>query len=128
MEEVAVVRHRVLVEGASRREVARALGISRNTVLQRSREMTPFRSPKMDPTRITISSPICGAGALAWETPPRTPGACCAAVPRSEHPESRGHGGVAPEGGHFRRAEWGQIPRASKRQGPRREIQAGKVE
>lgn len=32
MDEVLVVRHRVLVEGASRREVARALGISRNTV------------------------------------------------------------------------------------------------
>src|SRR4051812_23118593 len=32
MDQVAVVRHRVLVEGASRREVARALGVSRNTV------------------------------------------------------------------------------------------------
>jgi transposase len=32
MDQVAVVRHRVLVEGASHREVARSLGISRNTV------------------------------------------------------------------------------------------------
>src|SRR4051812_48693310 len=32
MDQVAVVRHRMLVEGASRREVARALGVSRNTV------------------------------------------------------------------------------------------------
>jgi len=32
MDEVAVVRHRVLVEGASAREVALALGVSRNTV------------------------------------------------------------------------------------------------
>lgn len=32
MDQVAVVRYRVLVEGASRREVARALGVSRNTV------------------------------------------------------------------------------------------------
>jgi transposase len=32
MDQVMVVRHRVLVEGASRREVAKALGISRNTV------------------------------------------------------------------------------------------------
>jgi len=32
MDEVAVVRHRVRVEGASQREVARALGIARNTV------------------------------------------------------------------------------------------------
>jgi transposase len=32
MDQVAVVRHRVLVEGASRREVAESLGISRNTV------------------------------------------------------------------------------------------------
>jgi transposase-like protein len=31
MDQVAVVRHRVLVEGASVREVARALGIARNT-------------------------------------------------------------------------------------------------
>lgn len=34
MDQVAVVRHRVLVEGASRREVARSLGISRNTVVR----------------------------------------------------------------------------------------------
>lgn len=32
MDQVAVVRHRVLVEGASRREVAKSLGISRNTL------------------------------------------------------------------------------------------------
>lgn len=48
MEEVAVVRHRVLVEGASRREVARALGISRNTV-KRYLEGAPVGERKATP-------------------------------------------------------------------------------
>lgn len=48
MDEVAVVRHRVRVEGASQREVARALGISRNTV-KRYLEGAPVGERKASP-------------------------------------------------------------------------------
>lgn len=55
MDQVAVIRHRVLVEGASRREVARALGVSRNTVKRYlegapvgTRVVTPRPTPALD--------------------------------------------------------------------------------
>lgn len=58
MDQVAVIRHRVLVEGASRREVARSLGISRNTVKRYlegacvgERKPTARESPAQDRAR-----------------------------------------------------------------------------
>src|SRR5947207_2030361 len=50
MDQVAVVRHRVLVEGPSRREVAESLKISRNTV-KRYLESAPVGTRKSSPRK-----------------------------------------------------------------------------
>jgi transposase len=68
MDQVAVVRHRVLVEGASRREVARALGISRNTVKRYlagasigERKPSPRSRPVLDSARPRIEALLAEA-------------------------------------------------------------------
>ena len=55
MQDVHVLRHQVLIEGRSRRQVARALGISRNTVRRYveapepvRREQGPRRRPMLE--------------------------------------------------------------------------------
>ena len=43
MDQVHVIRHKVLIEGRSRRSVAREMGLSRNTVRRYLRESAPRR-------------------------------------------------------------------------------------
>ncbi len=43
MDQVHVIRHKVLIEGVSIREVAREMGVSRNTVRKYLRESEPAR-------------------------------------------------------------------------------------
>jgi len=43
MDQVHVIRHKVLIEGRSRRSVAREMGLSRNTVRRYLRESAPLR-------------------------------------------------------------------------------------
>ena len=45
MDQVYVVRHKVLVEGRSARQVAEELGISRNTVRRYVEGVEPSRKP-----------------------------------------------------------------------------------
>jgi transposase len=54
MDEVHVVRHKVLVEGLSARKVAEQLGVSRNTVrryLDRPAPVRTEQAPRPTPTR-----------------------------------------------------------------------------
>jgi DNA-binding transcriptional regulator LsrR (DeoR family) len=43
MDQVHVIRHKVLIEGRSRRSVAREMGVSRNTVRKYLRVSAPRR-------------------------------------------------------------------------------------
>jgi len=57
MDQVHVIRHKVLVEGESVRRVARSLGLSRNTVAKYLSELEPARrasSPRAAPSRDLI--------------------------------------------------------------------------
>lgn len=60
MDQVHVIRHKVLVEGQSRRSVARELGISRNTVRKYLEESEPKRreGPRARPVLETVKGRI----------------------------------------------------------------------
>ena len=51
MDQVHVLRHKVLVEGRSRRQVAKELGISRRTVRKYLTEAVPIRREAMPRAR-----------------------------------------------------------------------------
>jgi transposase len=73
MDQVHVIRHKVRVEKLSLRQVAKDLGISRNTVRRYLRDETPIgerrrgrrRSGRRSPTGLTPCWPIRAAGTLA---------------------------------------------------------------
>ena len=60
MDQVYVVRHKVLIEKQSIRQVARQLGISRNTVTKYLGESAPIRksSPRPKPVLDTVADRI----------------------------------------------------------------------
>lgn len=72
MDQVHVIRHKVLVEGLSVRHVARSLGLSRNTVAKYLSESKPARKPRTPrraPSRELIRDRVA---ALLDEWRPRT--------------------------------------------------------
>jgi len=75
MDQVHVVRHKVLVEGVSERAVARQLGISRNTVRRYVRGAVPGeRAPVPPPVRPALVAARARLGEILGEAPRWTGG------------------------------------------------------
>jgi predicted transcriptional regulator len=54
MDQVHIVRHKVLVEGLGVRRVAREMGLSRNTVRKYLGQSEPVRTPERQPRRCPV--------------------------------------------------------------------------
>ena len=67
VEDVHVLRHKVLVEGLSRRQAARELGISRNTVRRYLRLPEPVRVER-EPRRSRSSNGCSRASTRCWRS------------------------------------------------------------